>query len=135
MFEDIGAMMNLIKRIATGLAIFFAFYLFGNFRINDVNIRDFLQKSIPPDRIVYVKDQLVDLVAMVYQRFEVTFHVKPEGAKDYEANQNTKNLFPSYKDWKKLNSVEKMDPADEAKMLNILKGKGGASTGDDEGGE
>lgn len=129
MFEDKVAMMNLLKRIATGLAIFFAFYLFGNFRINDVNIRDFLQQTIPPDRIVYVKDQIFDLMAMVYHRFEVTFRVKPEGAKNYEAHQNTKDLFPSYDDWKKLNSVESMDPADQERMLNILKGN---ASGEDE---
>lgn len=54
--------MTWIKRLAFLASLFLGLYFFGDFRINDVHVRDTLQTWIPPETMMLWKDKAVKTV-------------------------------------------------------------------------
>lgn len=59
--------MTWTKRLLTLFFVVLGLYLFGDFRINDVNVRDFLRGQISPQNVKVVKAELSKAWATVYQ--------------------------------------------------------------------
>jgi hypothetical protein len=63
-------LFKLIKFAFYATVIFFALYFFADIRINDVNIRDSLQKTVTPQNIEAVFDEISSFVQTVKEVFK-----------------------------------------------------------------
>lgn len=57
--------MKFIRRILVLMGLFFTLYFFGDFRVNDVNVRDFLQSKITLQQMKNFGRQAADLFQML----------------------------------------------------------------------
>lgn len=53
--------VKLIKLAFWGTLIFFGLYFFGDFRVNEVNVRDYLQTKVTPETLGQFKNQAINL--------------------------------------------------------------------------
>ncbi len=81
-------MFQIIKSIFWGLVIFIGLYLFGDFNLNGVNVRDYLRQRVTWQSVVAIKDLSVDFVSAVQGVLEKT-------AQESQANSGpNKNQVP-----------------------------------------
>ena len=97
------------KRFFSIVMIILGLYLFGDFRINDVNVRDFLHQHIKPQNIAAIKEELLKALAPVYQMVEVSF-------KDQTTNNST-SVSQSQKPEKSMDQISEFDQKRMQKLL------------------
>lgn len=76
-------LFKLIKFAFYATVIFFALYFFADIRINDVNIRDSLQRTVTPQNIEAVFDEITSFVQTVKEVFKK--HAQKEGTTQVSA--------------------------------------------------
>jgi hypothetical protein len=98
--------VKLIKLTFWGTLIFFGLYFFGDFRINEVNVRDYLQTQVTPEKLAQIKNQATHLYETLKGLFEAS--KKDESGK-------TKMMNPL--DGKPMETIS---PDDQEKLLKLL---------------
>lgn len=94
--------------------VFVGLYFFGNFRINDTNVRDFLQKNITVSRLNIVKDGAVGLYYSVVSLFQ--------SAKESKSTPITnKNQTKSQTKLIDTKSVDQLTRKDRHQLKSLLK--------------
>ena len=96
------------RRISIFLIVFAFLYVFGDFRINDVNVRDFLQSHISPKNVIVIKDEAVKAWGSVYQMIESTFKADYSRKKQVDLSRTRK-------------PQDKLTPQDKKQMLKLLR--------------
>lgn len=79
------------KRLFAVILIIFGLYLFGDFRINDVNVRDYLRANISAQHVALVKRELLTAWATVYQMIDKGFKAQTVVPKATQASQPSKD--------------------------------------------
>lgn len=103
--------MKWIKRILFLVTLFFGLYFFGNFRINDTNVRDYLQQKIPPGKLVYYQNQLIE---KLFSAFHTVNDTLSKGAKS--STSSASHINP--KDYNK--ALDYLSGNDQKKLNNML---------------
>ena len=98
--------MKLIKLVFWGSLVFFGLYFFGNFRVNDVNVRDYLQTKVTPQTLTHLKDQAVNLYQMLRQLWDHS-----------QKNQSGEAAVTNPLNGKPM---ESLSPSDQEKLIKIL---------------
>lgn len=102
--------MRWIKRIIFVLLIFFGLYFFGNFRINDVNVRDYLRRLVPPQNFLVIKRGVGEVWDALYRKFS--------GTDEKEAAQTERLKTELFKKYGKIE--DKLTESDQKKMQKLL---------------
>lgn len=115
-------MKKFLKIMAVALAIFFALYFFGDFKINDTHVKSTLQKHVNQKTFSGV----IQTIESVYKNIKKTVNSwdKSTPAKKREAKQKTKDkLLPKeLQDQIKATQVkEVITSKDREQVLNIIK--------------
>lgn len=69
-------MVKWVKRLSKIFGILAFLYLFGNFRINDVNVRDKLREMVPPDQLKVAASYAGDAAIYLYEKVDGFFSGK-----------------------------------------------------------
>jgi hypothetical protein len=97
-------------KIIKYLVIFFGLYFFGDFRINDVNVRDFLQSTITPAQLVVIKDKALSAFKSILARLtKVSVDVDGDGKESAISAEKAGEM------------LKNLDPKDQEKVLELLK--------------
>jgi len=67
-------MFKMIKVLFFGLFVFVGLYFFGDFRINDTNVKDYLQKHVTYSKLVAIKDGTVQFYHSIVSLFNSNLH-------------------------------------------------------------
>lgn len=96
------------KRLFTLFAVVLGLYLFGDFRINDVNVRDYLHQHISPQNIAVAKTELSKALNTLYQMLDASFKNQTVAKKSPE-----KEASPA----KELDQISEFDQQKMKKLL------------------
>lgn len=80
------------KRALAVILAISGLYLFGDFRINDVNVRDYLHANISPQHVAVAKKELLAAWNTVYQMIDGRFKAQTASPKPTQAVQPQKDL-------------------------------------------
>ena len=105
-------MLKLFKLNFYFLFVLVGLYFFGNFRINDTNIRDFLQTKITMQNIRIVKNEASQFYKMLKLLYENMAGEKAASNKAGDADQ-IKNPFSSV-------PLDNLSSKDRKQMLKLL---------------
>lgn len=96
------------KRLFSLVALVLGLYLFGDFRINDVNVRDYLHEHISAQNIAMAKTELSKAFATLYQMLDA-------GIKDQSVAKKSpqKEAAPA----KQLDQISEFDQQKMKKLL------------------
>lgn len=101
----LAAMKKLFKRmIYVGMAFFYLYFL-GDFEINDVNVRDFLQSVITPEQLQAARLKAMGMGKTIYSKVNAADSEKQDAALDKlseEDKQKMMDLIEQNLDPKKL---------------------------------
>lgn len=100
-------LFKLIKFAFYATVIFFALYFFADIRINDVNIRDSLQRTVTPQNIEAVFDEISSFVQTVKEVF------KKQAQKEQSATKLAVEPEPAKE------NVETILPVEREKLLKL----------------
>ena len=56
------------KRLVFLGSVFLGLYYFGDFRVNDVNVRDYLHTVVPPEQMDAGRDKAIKFAKILYQK-------------------------------------------------------------------
>ncbi len=59
-----------LKIVFYATVIFFGLYFFADIRINDVNVRDYLQRTMTPQNIAYVADEVFSFARTIKEAID-----------------------------------------------------------------
>ncbi len=80
-------------------------YFFGDFRINDVNVRDQLHKWVPAETVMFWKKKAIDASANAYQAVKTTLHEDSLNSDQKTQQDNKPSEEISLDDAKKLKDL------------------------------
>lgn len=98
--------VKLFKLAFWGTLIFFGLYFFGNFRVNEVNVRDYLQTKVTPETLNQLKNQAVNL-------YETLKNLTGTAKKDQAGTAKVINPLDG-------KPMETISPDDQEKLLKLL---------------
>lgn len=83
----------MFKRIAYAIMAFFALYFFGDFEINDVNVRDFLQGAITPEELQAARLKLMGMSKSIYSKVNTDDSQKQSMALDKLSEEDKQKMM------------------------------------------
>lgn len=72
---------------------FFALYFFGDFEINDVNVRDFLQRTITPEQLKSARAKVMGMGLKLYSSVNSSGDQKPNAVLDKISEEDQKKMM------------------------------------------
>lgn len=97
--------MTWIKRIIFCFCLFMGLYFYGDFRINDVNVRDQLRIWVPPSTVMFWKAKALDASANAYQAVKTTLADDSLNSQQKTQQDNKPSEEISAEDAKKLKDL------------------------------
>jgi len=97
--------MTWIKRLIFCALVFLGLYFFGDFRINDVNVRQQLRTWVPEETIFFWRDKAVDATQSAYQAVRNTLNADSPSSPEKIQQQNKPSDEISVEDAKKLKNL------------------------------
>ncbi|MBF0105341.1 MAG: hypothetical protein HQM16_08450 [Deltaproteobacteria bacterium] len=103
-------MIKYIKILFFLTCVFFGLYFFGDFRINDTNVRDFLRSKVTPENIRLVKTQALELYGAVQNFTKTKKETQDMNLKIEKALGQSVEGLP----------LDKITEADREKLIKII---------------
>lgn len=112
-------MFKFIRNLFLITVIFFGLYFFADFRINDTNVRDYLQTTVTLETFVRAKNKVVHVYSLVMEVIE-TVAQKQSGSNKLTESDEGSDLNRA----KKVihgEPIELITTKDHKELVNILK--------------
>lgn len=113
-------MFKLVKLCFFLMLIFVGLYFFGDFRINDTNVKNFLQSNITVTKIKAVQQELSGVYHTFLRLYKELSSTTEKDSKQTSPSELIKDIKVNDLPLKDI-QLDKITPKDREKLLNILK--------------